>query len=117
MGKRMNALEARREAAVEAAILNALRERGIEIEGGITGIGAIAITALDQFPEGKWPMGCDLNKVPDRLHPAVAHAFEEIDAGVFSGDTFHKDDTSLYLAAHAQRWSRAMRERRLETED
>lgn len=117
MGKRMNALESRREAAVEAAILNALRERGIEIEGGIAGIGAIAITALDRFPEGTWPMGCNLNKTPDRLHPSVAYAFQAIDAAVFSGDSFHKDDTGLYLAAHAQRWSRAMRERRLETED
>lgn len=42
------------------------------------------------------------------LHPAVARAFDEIDAGIFSGDEFHHPDTLAALKKYLLRWERAL---------
>lgn len=71
-----------------------------------------AVVAVDRFPADGWPFGIDLNQPPQNMHRAVVHAFAEIVAGVFSGDTFDRPEAHLYLAAYVQRWSKVLRLRR-----
>ncbi|WNL50704.1 hypothetical protein RPALISO_117 [Ruegeria phage RpAliso] len=40
------------------------------------------------------------------MHPSVERAFEEIDAALFSGDTFHSPDNLKVLENHLARWQR-----------
>lgn len=43
------------------------------------------------------------------MHQAIARAFEEIDAAVFSGDTFSTDwDSLAKLKMYVERWTRAL---------
>lgn len=70
-----------------------------------------AMVAVDRFPKDPtvYPFNRHLGKVPERLHPSTAKAFNEIDAGLFSGDCFYSTDAHLYFAAHVQRWSKQLR--------
>ncbi len=38
------------------------------------------------------------------MHPKVAQALEEIDAAVFSGDTFYDPDPRALLLYYMERW-------------
>ena len=40
------------------------------------------------------------------LHPAVEQAFQEIDAGMFSGDQFHNQEDLDRLKYFIERWDR-----------
>lgn len=40
------------------------------------------------------------------LHWKVEEAFEEIDAAVYSGDSFHDEENLKELERYIQRWSR-----------
>lgn len=73
-----------------------------------------ALLAADRFPEDpeKYPFDVDLDKAPGRLPVHARRAIDEIDASVFSGDTYDSTENHLYLAAHVQRWSKALRIRR-----
>ena len=43
------------------------------------------------------------------MHPSVARSFDEIDAAVFSGDTFHTDRNDFNLFKETiERWARAL---------
>lgn len=43
------------------------------------------------------------------MHPSVARALDEIDAAVFSGDTFHTDRKDFDLFKETiERWARAL---------
>ncbi|AWY09226.1 hypothetical protein vBRpoSV10_104 [Ruegeria phage vB_RpoS-V10] len=42
------------------------------------------------------------------MHPSVENALEEIDAAVFSGDTFVREENRVILQEYLGRWSRAM---------
>lgn len=40
------------------------------------------------------------------IHPSVENAFEEIDAAVFSGDTFHTWEGRKMLREYLERWNK-----------
>ncbi|AMO44161.1 hypothetical protein DSS3P8_103 [Roseobacter phage DSS3P8] len=42
------------------------------------------------------------------MHPSVENALEEIDAAVFSGDTFVREENRTILEEYMGRWARAM---------
>lgn len=44
------------------------------------------------------------------LHPSTAQAFDEIDAALFSGDTFLSEANASVLENFIQRWSRGLEE-------
>ena len=102
---------------VAKAMENALLAHGTSIDDlgpdALRAAASAAISAADRFPEIGWPFDTDLNKPPAKMHLAHVRAFQEIDAGVFSGDSFHNSAAHLYLAAHIQRWSKELRLRRV----
>lgn len=54
------------------------------------------------------------------LHPKVDEAFDEIDAAVFSGDSFHDPDNLAELERYIARWSReiaVIRKERIEAQN
>lgn len=73
-----------------------------------------AVCAADRYPadRSQYPFNRDLQTAPAGMHPSVREAFQEIDAGVYSGDAFDATDDHLYLAAYVQRWSQELRRRR-----
>lgn len=73
-----------------------------------------AIEAADRFPEdpAKYPFNVNLDKAPARMPVHARRSIDEIDAAVFNGDTYNSTENHLYLAAHVQRWSKALRLRR-----
>ena len=103
---------------VAQAMAQSLRDQGIAVPQipieALRAAAHAAVVAADRFPADGWPFDTDLNKPPRNMHRAVVQAFAEIDAGVFSGDCFDQPQAHLYLAAHAQRWSKALRLRREE---
>ena len=42
------------------------------------------------------------------MHPKVKQAIQEIDAAVFSGDTFEEPEAKAELLRHATRWVREL---------
>lgn len=42
------------------------------------------------------------------MHPSVSRAFEEIDAAIFSGDTFYDPDALNKLKRMMDRWTRQL---------
>jgi hypothetical protein len=78
------------------------------IDKALADMAEAAVEALHRNPEGDYPFGRNLNVPPRRCHPSTLQGIQEIDAGLFSGDTFMETDAHLYLAAHVQRWSKAL---------
>lgn len=108
----LEAIEARRLTHVENSLKKALPESlqgEPEIEKALSGLAQAAIESVDRFPGDGWPFEADLNTAPGELHPSTARSIDEIDAAVFSGDAFHATESHLFLAAHVQRWSKALR--------
>ncbi len=83
-----------------------------DLEAALQGMAEAAIKAGDRFPEKGYPFGCNLNTPPADMHPRLRASFQEIDAGMFSGDSFFKPHDHLYCAAFVQRWSKELRTRR-----
>lgn len=44
------------------------------------------------------------------MHPSVERAIQEIDAAVFSGDTFEDPEARVELKAYLERWLRQLAE-------
>ncbi|MBW3243247.1 hypothetical protein KUV57_11120 [Epibacterium sp. DP7N7-1] len=79
-----------------------------EIDKALAGLAEAAVEAFHQYPKGDYPFGRDLNVKPDGVHGDTLNAIDQIDAGIFSGDSFMNEDPHLYLAAYVQRWSKAL---------
>jgi hypothetical protein len=47
---------------------------------------------------------------PKSMHPSVIQAIQEIDAAVFSGDTFEDPEARAELQAYVERWTRYLAE-------
>ena len=58
-----------------------------------------------------------MREVPAGLHPDVAEAFQQIDAGMFSGDQFDYSEEREYLIYSIGRWIEGMAQRPLVDED
>jgi hypothetical protein len=82
------------------------------LEAALKDMAVAAIKAGDRFPEEGYPFGCNFNTPPADMHPSLVRSFNEIDAGMFSGDSFFKTEDHLYCAAYVQRWSKELRLRR-----
>jgi len=41
-------------------------------------------------------------------HPSITQALEELDAGVFSGDTFYDDEDRAHFRSMMARWERGL---------
>lgn len=111
---RLEEIEAERLQHVASKIAGALPP-GLPEEAVLAAAQA-AIEATDRFPEDpeRWPFDIDLNKAPSRLPVHARRSIEEIESAVFNGDTYDDTKSHLYLAAHLQRWSKALRKRRLD---
>jgi len=44
------------------------------------------------------------------IHPTVANAIQQIDAAVFSGDTFDEPEARAELVEYIERWTRRLAE-------
>lgn len=44
------------------------------------------------------------------MHPNVMEAFQQIDAAMFSGDSFHYSGNRKYLQSFIERWQRGLNE-------
>lgn len=51
------------------------------------------------------------------MHPKVIDAFDEIDAAVFSGDSFHDKENAEVLQSFINRWQRELVRIQQEAED
>ena len=100
------------ENARKAHVAEAIRTSLIAQGGDMIAVAAATIAAADRFPAEGYPLNTDLNDPPPGLTQHARRAINEIDAGVFNGDTFSQTRTHLFLAAHVQRWSKALRLRR-----
>ena len=58
-----------------------------------------------------------MREVPAGLHPDVAEAFQQIDAGMFSGDQFDYPEEREYLIYFIGRWIEGMAQRPLVVEE
>lgn len=47
---------------------------------------------------------------PKAMHPNVIKAIQEIDAAVFSGDTFEDTEARVELKAYLERWTKQLAE-------
>lgn len=52
-------------------------------------------------------MGRSIPKLPD-MHPSTARAFAEIDAALFSGDTFISRAGAAHLRKYLDRWGHGL---------
>lgn len=108
---RLEAMEAERMRHVAAALRASLPAhlRGDPLlEASLDALAAAAVDAADRFPTDGFPFGRDLNAPPEGVHADTLRSLNAIDAAVFNGDRFLEADAHLYLAAHVQRWSKAL---------
>lgn len=59
----------------------------------------------------------DLNRHGLSLHPSIADAINQIDAGFFSGDEFLDSENRECISAYIARWSRHIEEIETDLED
>lgn len=112
----LETIEEQRMAHVTAAMAAVLKEAGVAgVDTDVLAKAAYAaVCAADRYPADRtlYPFNCDIRQAPRGMHPRVAEAFQEIDAGIYSGDTFQATQDHLYLAAYVQRWSQELRRQR-----
>lgn len=107
-------LEVQRLEHVGNAIKEAIIAAGYNADLPFGELARAAISAAERFPAEGWPFGRNLNSLPEEIHPSVVRAFSEIDAAIYSGEMLALPDQHLFLAAHAQRWSRSATQNRVE---
>lgn len=94
--------------AMRAALPEELKGHAA-LDAALVDLAKVAIAAGDRFPTEGYPFNCNLNTPPADMHPSLLSSFQEIDAGMFSGDSFFGTENHLYCAAFVQRWSKELR--------
>lgn len=86
----------------------AAAKRDADLQAQIAALAAVAEEPENDLPSPDVVTRAPVPPSPRPMHPNVARAFDEIDAALFSGDTFHNPQSLARLKSMIERWQRAI---------